>query len=152
MRKSAQSNSSNGGPDAALEGAFHGWVMLHLKVHLRVQFKEPLKMHKNVTKRKHSTLHLMVHLEVHLLIQLGTPLRVHQKVLLKLYLEIYIQIHKKVHFNLKLRVHWGNNWIALEDAHDGALFRAQECTKQFNEKVNLRGHSILHLSTPKISL
>ena len=34
----------------------------------------------------------------------------------------------------------------------GALFRAQECTKRLNEKMNLRGHSMLHLSTLKISL
>ena len=29
-------------------------LMLPLKVHLRIQFKEPLKMHKKVTKRMHS--------------------------------------------------------------------------------------------------
>ena len=40
-------------------------LMLHLKVHLRVQFKGPLIMHKKVTKRTHSTLQLMVHLKVH---------------------------------------------------------------------------------------
>lgn len=28
-------------------------LMLHLKVHLRNLFKEPLKMHKKVTERKH---------------------------------------------------------------------------------------------------
>ena len=103
MRKSAQSNSSNGGPDAALEGTLHSEVNVAIEGHLRVQFKEPLKMHK-VTKRKHLTLHLMVHLKVHLLVRLRTPLRVHLKVHLKLYLEIYIQIHKKVHLRLKLRV------------------------------------------------
>ena len=31
MRKSAQSNSSNGGPDAALEGALHDGVNITLE-------------------------------------------------------------------------------------------------------------------------
>ena len=39
-----------------------------------------------------------------------------------------------------------------EDADGGTRFRAQECTRRFNKKLNLRGHSMLHLSTPKISL
>ena len=30
----------------------------------------------------------------------------------------------------------------LEDAHVGALVRAQQCTKRFNKKVNLRGTKI----------
>ena len=33
----------------------------------------------------------------------------------------------------------------VEDTHDGALVRAQECKKRFNKKVNLRRHSMLHL-------
>ena len=36
--------------------------MLYLNVHFRVQFKEPLKMHKKERKRTHWMLDLMVHL------------------------------------------------------------------------------------------
>ena len=60
-------------------------LMLHLKVHLRNLFKEPLKMHKKVTERTHLMLPLMVYLKVHLLVQLSTPLRIHLKVNLKMY-------------------------------------------------------------------
>ena len=41
MRKSAENNSANGGPNAALECTFHG----ELEGVLCVYFKEPLKMH-----------------------------------------------------------------------------------------------------------
>ena len=64
MRKSAQNNSSSDGPDAALEGTLHGGR----EVHLRVHFKEPLKMRKKVTKRTYLKLHFMVYLKVHLLV------------------------------------------------------------------------------------
>ena len=61
MRKSAQSNSSNGELDAAPEGAFHGGVNVTLEC--AHQIKDSLKLHKNVTKKTHSMLHLMVHLK-----------------------------------------------------------------------------------------
>ena len=57
--------------------------------------KEQLKMHKNVTKRTHSRLHLMVHLKMHLLVQSRTPLRAHLKICLMMYFENYIKMNKK---------------------------------------------------------
>ena len=48
MRKRAQNNSSNGLPDAALEGTLHD--------RLNVALEEPLKIHKKMTKRMHLTL------------------------------------------------------------------------------------------------
>ena len=86
MRKIVQNNSFNGGPDAALESTLHGEVYVALEG--AAQFKEPLKMHKKVTKGKHLMMHLMVQLKVHLLVQLRTRMRVHLKAHLKVYLEI----------------------------------------------------------------
>ena len=120
-------------------------LMLHLRVHLRSHFKEPLKMHKKVKKRTLLTLHLMVQLKLHLSVQLRTLLRVHLKAHLKVYFKIYKKMHRKVGLRLKLRMHLSNDWVALEDEHSCALVRAEECTKGFNKKLNLKGHSMLHL-------
>ena len=48
--QSAQNNSGNSVPDVALENLM-GDVMLHLKLNLRVQFKEPSKMYKKLKKK-----------------------------------------------------------------------------------------------------
>ena len=61
-------------------------------------------------------------------------------------------MHRKVHLRLKLKVHLRQQLSCTEDADGGTRFRAQECTRRFNKKLNLRGHSMLHLSTPEISL
>ena len=45
IRKSAENNSANGGPNAALECTFHGELNVALEGVLWVYFKEPLKMH-----------------------------------------------------------------------------------------------------------
>ena len=63
-----------------------------IRVHKIIQhFKEPLKIHKKVTKTTHLTLYLKVHLSV----QSRTPLRGYLKICLMVYFVIYIKIHKK---------------------------------------------------------
>ena len=64
-------------------------------------FKEPFKMHKKVTKRKHcrgrggNAEALTLHLKVHLSVQSRTSLKAHLKICLMVYFKICINIHKK---------------------------------------------------------
>ena len=127
-------------------------LMLHLKVHLRNLFKEPLKMHKKVTERTHLMLPLMVYLKVHLSVQLSTPLRVHLKAHLKMYsrdlyktvqegifevenkdaLELTIELHLKIDLVVLLLVYKS----AQNDSTKGFHFK-EHCKIQKNIKKEM---------------
>ena len=115
-------------------------LMLHLKVHLRNLFKEPLKMHKKATERTHMMLPLMVYLKVHLSVQLNTSLMVHLKAVQegifevenKGALELTIELHLTIHLVVLLLV----NKSAQNDSTKGFRFK-EHCKIQKNVKKEM---------------
>ena len=119
-----------------------------MKMHLRVHFKEPLKMHKNVPKGTHLTLHVD-----------GALWHCIDGALKCAFVSTIEDATESLSESTPKGVLWGLwrcktrcIWVALEDVCGGTLVRAHECTKRFNRKVNLREHSMLllraHLRLP----
>ena len=93
-------------------------------------------MHNKMTKRIHLTFYLMMHWGISISVQLRVLLMVHLKA--------------RLHLRLKLRVHLRLQWVALEDAHGGALVSAKKYAKQFNKRWTWRGTHVALQGAPKI--
>ena len=66
--------------------------MFHLKVNIRVYFKEPLKMHKKAIKRMDLTLHLTVHLKIAFGSRIEDATEGWSEGTLKVYFDIYTKM------------------------------------------------------------
>ena len=86
--------------------------MLHLKVHLRFNFKEHLKLHKNRKKKMYLMVHLTVQSRVHLAIRLKVHLRMHLAIIIKMFRKVHLRLHLNVAFDSTLV-------SATEDALEG---------------------------------
>ena len=126
------------------------WIRAHKTIQ---HFKEPLKMHKKVTKNTHLTLSFRTPLRAHLKIcpmvyfkASMTPLRAHLKICPMVYFKVSTKKHKKNIWGWNKGCTWCNYRVTLLDVHGGAPVSAQECQKQLSKKLNLRGDSMLHFN------